>query len=218
MFLEQSMPFHFLSLKELAVRVVLKEDVPFQALPQKFPLRRMLDKLSTFPGDYKLIETRPERLTKTGGGVPTPEEINRIKSSSDYRLLKPTQLPSNTLSISKAAKPSAYLWLVKFSSNDLLRLPSRFVTHTSCLGPLVVCGSYMEEYTEIADGNVSYKNSRFDRSPSTSDGDKPSISVEEEWLFEMEDANKMMKVTVNITFHKIDPDIGISKCHVFQRN
>ena len=211
------MPFHFLSLKELAVRVVLKEDVPFQALPQKFPLRKVLDKLSTFPGDYKLIETRPERLTKTGGGVPTPEEINRIKSSSYYRLLKPPQLP-NTLSISKAAKPSADLWLVKFSSNDLLRLPSRFVTHTSCLGALVeVCGS-LEEYTEIADGNVSYKKNGFDRSPSTSGGDKPSISVEEERLFEMEDNNKMMKVTVNRIFHKIDPDIGISRCHVFQRN
>ena len=205
------MPFHFLSLKELAVRVVLKEDVPFQALPQKFPLRRMLDKLSTFPGDYKLIETRPERLTKTGGGVPTPEEINRIKSSCDYRLLEPPL--RNTLFISKAAKPSADLWLVKSSSYDLFRIPSRFQTHR--YSPW---GEYLEAFTEIADGNVSYKNSRFDRSPSTSDGDKPSISVEEEWLFEMEDNNKMMKVTGNRIFHKIDPDIGISRCHVFQRN
>ena len=203
------MPFHFLSLKELAVRGVLKEDVPFQALPQKFPLRRMLDKLSTFPGDYKLIEVRPERLTKTGGGVPTPEEIDRIKSSCDYRLLEPPL--RNTLFISKAAKFSADLWLVKSSSYGLFRFPSRFQTHTCW-------GEYLEAITEIADGNVSYKNSRFDRSPSTSGGDKPSISVEEEWLLEVEDNNKMMKVTVNRIFHKIDPDIGISRCHVFQRN
>ena len=206
------MPFHFLSLKELALRVVLQEDVSFQALPQEFPLRRELEKLSTFPGDYKLIETRPERLTKTGGGVPTPEEINRIKSSSYYRLLKSPQLPS-TLPISKAAKPSAELWLVKFSSNDPFRLPSRIVTRT-CPSS----GEYVEEYTEIADGNVSFKACGFEKSPSTSGGDEPSLLVEEEVLFEMEDADKMMKVTVNQTFHKIDPDIGISKCHVFQRN
>jgi len=197
----------------LAMRVVLQEDVPFQALPQEFPLRRVLDKLTTFPGDYKLIETRPERLTKTGGGVPTSEEINRIKSSSYYKLLKTRPSP-NTLSISKAAKPSADLWLVRFSSNDLFRFPSRFGTHTF----LEIYGSYVEAYTEIADGNVSYKYSVFDRSPSTSSGDKPSISVEEEWLLEVEDNNKMMKVTVNRIFHKIDPDIGISRCHVFQRN
>ena len=205
------MPFHFLSLKELAMRVVLQEDVSFQALPQEFPLRRVLDKLSTFPGDYKLIETRPERLTKIGGGVPTPEEINRIKSSRYNRFLE-LPLPS-TLSISKTAKPSADLWLVKFSSIDLFRLPSRFVTHT-----LPPSGTYVEEYTEIASGNVSYKFSGFEKSPSTSGGDKPSLRFEEEWLFEMEDNNKMMKVTVNSTFHEIDPDIGISKCHVFQRN
>ena len=58
------MPFHFLSLKELAMRVVLQEDVPFQALPQEFPLRRVLDKLSIFPGDYKLIETRPHPVAR----------------------------------------------------------------------------------------------------------------------------------------------------------
>ena len=203
------MPFHFLSLKELAMRVVLQEDVSFQALPQEFPLRRVLDKLSTFPGDYKLIETRPERLTKIGGGVPTPEEINRIKSSSYYRLIKALQLPK-TLSISKTAKPSADLWLVKFSSNGL---PSRIVTYT-----LPPSGTYVEEYTEIGSGNVSYKFSGFERSTSTSGSDKLSISIENEVLFEMEDDNKMMKVTVNTIFHKIDPDIGFSKCHVFQRN
>ena len=206
------MPFHFLSLKELAMRVVLQEDVPFQALPPEFPLRRVLDKLSIFPGDYKLIEARPERLTKIGGGVPTPEEINRIESSSYYRLLKTRPSP-NTMSISKAAKPSADMWLVKSSRNDLFRFPSRIVTHT-----LPSSGAYGEKYTEIADGNVSYKYSGFDRSPSTSGGDKPSISVEEEWLFEMENNNKMLKVTVNRIFHEIDPDIGISNCHVFQRN
>ena len=207
------MPFHFLSLKELAMRVVLKEDVPFQALPQEFPLRRVLDKLSTFPGDYKLIETRPERLTKAGGGVPTPEEINRIKSSSYYKLLKTRPSP-NTLSISKAAKPSADLWLVRFSSNDLFRFPSRFGTHTF----LEIYGSYVEAYTEIADGNVSYKYSVFDRSPSTSGGDKPSIYFGREILFEMGDDNKVMKLTVKNVLHEVDQDIECSQCFVFQRN
>ena len=101
------MPLLFLSLKELAMRAVLQEKVSFEDLPQTFALRKELDKVSNFHGSYKLIETRSEKFTKTGGGAPTPEEINRIKSHSLYRVLPP--LPP-TLSISKASKTSAYLW------------------------------------------------------------------------------------------------------------
>ena len=101
------MPLLFLSLKELAMRAVLQEEVSFEDLPQTFPLRKELDKLSNFHGSYKLIKTRSEKFTKTGGGAPTPEEINRIKSNGRYKVLPP---PPPTLSISKASKTSAYLW------------------------------------------------------------------------------------------------------------
>ena len=47
---EEKMPLLFLSLKELAMRAVLKEEVSFQDLPQTFPLRKELDKLSKFHG------------------------------------------------------------------------------------------------------------------------------------------------------------------------
>ena len=197
----------FLSLKELAMRTVLQEDVSFEALPNTFTLRRELDKLCDFPGSYKLNETRPEKFTKTGGGAPTPEEINRIKSTDFYRLP-----PPSTLSISKASKTSDDLWLLKLSNNDLVWLPSRNVTETFT-DPF---GYYVEAGTEIADGNVTFKNiwsRRF-----IPRGDKPSIFFEEEWLFEMEDDNKMMKLTEKNILHEVDPDIKMYTTYVFQRN
>ena len=202
------MPLLFLSLKELAMRAVLQEEVSFEDLPP--PLRKELDKLSNFHGSYKLIETRSEKFTKTGGGAPTPEEINRIKSHSLYRVLPP---PPPTLSISKASKTSALLWLVKNSNNvTLIRLPKRNKTDT------LPSGHSWEGCTEIGDGDVTYKRIKFKRSTSTSGDDKPSIIFELEILFEMEDDNKVMKMTVKSIFHEVDPDIERSQCYVFQRN
>ena len=88
------MPLLFLSLKELAMRAVLQEEVSFEDLPP--PLRKELDKLSNFHGSYKLIETRSEKFTKKGGGAPTPEEINRCGS---YMVLPGMPHSPPTLSI-----------------------------------------------------------------------------------------------------------------------
>ena len=109
------MPLLFLSLKELAMRAVLQEEVSFEDLPQTFALRKELDKLSNFHGSYKLIETRSEKFTKKGGGAPTPEEINRFKSHEFYMACMVLLPPTPTLSISKTSKTSAHLWLVKNS-------------------------------------------------------------------------------------------------------
>ena len=71
----------------------------------------------------------------------------------------------------------------------------------------------MEASTEIADGNVTFKNiwsRRFIQGP--------SIFFEEEWLFEMEDDNKMMKLTEKNILHEVDPDIKMYTTYVFQRN
>ena len=202
------MPLLFLSLKELAMRAVLKEEVSFQDLPPL--LRKRLDKLSNFPGRYKLIETRSEKFTKTGGGAPTPEEINRIKSHEFYMFYK-CGLPLPTL-ISKASKTSAHLWLVQISNTYLARLPSRNVTDT------LPSGYYCEEGTEIGDGDVNIKKIFFKRSTSTSGGDIPSIYFGREVLFEMGDDNKVMKLTVKNVLHEVDQDIECSQCFVFQRN
>ena len=86
------MPLLFLSLKELAMRAVLQEEVSFEDLPP--PLRKELDKLSNLHGNYKLIETRTEKFTKTGGGAPTPEEINRTKSHTDLEFVKKFTRPN----------------------------------------------------------------------------------------------------------------------------
>ena len=201
------MPLLFLSLKELAMRAVLQEEVPFEDLPP--PLRKELDKLSNFHGSYKLIETRSEKFTKTGGGAPTPEEINRIKSHSLYKF-RPHSPP--TLSISKASKTSAHLWLVKPPNPHFVHLPSRNVTNT------FPSGNYCEEGTEIGDGDVNIKKIFFKRSTSTSGGDKPSIYFGREILFEMGDDNKVMKLTVKNVLHEVDQDIECSQCFVFQRN
>ena len=202
------MPLLFLSLKELAMRAVLQEEVSFEDLPP--PLRKELDKLSTFHGSYKLIKTRSEKFTKTGGGAPTPEEINRIKSNGRYKVLPP---PPPTLSISKASKTSAHLWSVEISNTHFACLPSRNVTHT------LPSGNYWgEDGTEIGDGDVTFKAIYFKRSTSTSGGDIPSIIFEREILFEMEDDNKVMKMTRKSIFHEVDQDIECSQCFVFQRN
>ena len=205
------MPLLFLSLKELAMRAVLQEEVSFEDLPQTFALRKELDKVSNFHGSYKLIETRSEKFTKTGGGAPTPEEINRIKSHGLYKVLLPPP-PTRSVSISKASKTSGHLWLVKISNTYFLHLPSRNVTHT------LPSGNFWEEGTEIGDGDVNLKKINFKRSTSTSGGDKPSIIFELEILFEMEDDNKVMKLTVKNILHEVDPDIECSQCFVFQRN
>ena len=144
------MPLLFLSLKELAMRAVLKEEMSFQDLPTR--LRKELDKLSNFPGCYKLIETRSEKFTKTGGGAPTPEEINRIKSHSLYKF-RPHSPP--TLSISKASKTSAHLWFVKIPNTHFVRLYKRNMTQT------FPSGNYCEEGTEIGDGDVTFKKAKF---------------------------------------------------------
>ena len=206
------MPLLFLSLKELAMRAVLQEEVSFEDLPP--PLRKGLDKVSNFHGSYKLIETRSQKFTKTGGGAPTPEEINRIKYYSLYMVLPGMPHSPPTLSISKASKTSALLWLVENSDNDnILRLPSRKVTHT------YPSGNYCwEEGTEIGDGDINFKKIYFKRSTSTSGGDIPSIISELEILFEMEDDNKVMKLTRKLIFHVAAPDIECSQCFVFQRN
>ena len=200
------MPLLFLSLKELAMRAVLKEEVSFQDLPP--PLRKELDKLSNFPGRYKLIETRSEKFTKTGGGAPTPEEINRIKSHDLYHthiyLYTVPLPPSPTLSISKASKTSAHLWLVR-NWNGNLYIPSRNVTHTT------PSGQVWENGTQIGDGDVK-------RSSSTSGGDPPSIMEELEILFEMEDGNKVMKMTRRTILHEVATNIECCQCYVFQRN
>ena len=203
------MPLLFLSLKELAMRAVLQEEVSFEDLPP--PLRKELDKLSNFHGSYKLIETRSEKFTKKGGGAPTPEEINRCGSNM---VLPGMPHSPPTLSISKASKTSALLWLVENSDNDnILRLPSRKVTHT------YPSGNYCwEEGTEIGDGDINFKKIYFKRSTSTSGGDIPSIISELEILFEMEDDNKVMKMTRKNILHEVDPDIERSQCFVFQRN
>ena len=203
------MPLLFLSLKELAMRAVLQEEVSFEDLPQTFPLRKELDKLSNFHGSYKLIKTRSEKFTKTGGGAPTPEEINRIKSNGRYKVLPP---PPPTLSISKASKTSAYLWSVEISNTHIYCLPSRNMTHT------LPSGNFWEEGTEIGDGDVNIKKIFFKRSTSTSGGDILSIYFGREVLFEMEDDNKVMKLTVKNVLHEVDQDIECSQCFVFQRN
>ena len=168
------MPLLFLSLKELAMRAVLKEEVSFQDLPQTFPLRKELDKLSNFPGRYKLIETRSEKFTKTGSGAPTEEEITRFKSHSLYWVLPP---PPPTLSISKASTKT-HLW---FTSLDFVQLRKRNKTNT-------LAGGYywVEEGTEIKGGDVSFKEIHYKRSTSTSGGDIPSFICELETLFQME--------------------------------
>ena len=199
------MPLLFPSLKELAMRVVLQEEVSFEDLPQTFPLRKELDKVSNIHGSYKLIETRSKKFTKTVGGAPTPEEINRIKSHLN-------RSPPPTLSISKASKTSAYLWSVEISNTHIYCLPSRNVTHT------LPSGNFWEEGTEIGDGDVNIKKIFFKRSTSTSGGDIPSIYFGREVLFEMEDDNKVMKLTVKNVLHEVDQDIECSQCFVFQRN
>ena len=210
------MPLLFLSLKELAMRAVLQEEVSFEDLPP--PLRKELDKLSNFHGSYKLIETRSEKFTKTGGGAPTPEEINRMKSHDLYQfnLIYPLP-PSPTLFISKAFKTSlgqpwtTNLWSVR-NWNGALRLPSRNVTNT------LPFGKYCETVTLIGDGDVTYKGIYFKRSTSSSGGDLPSIIYEEEILFEMEDGNKVMKMTRRIILHEVATNIECCQCYVFQRN
>ena len=213
------MPLLFLSLKELAMRAVLQEEVSFEDLPP--PLRKEFDKLSNFHGSYKLIETRSEKFTKTGGGAPTPEEINRIKSHDlyhDHIYLYTVPLPpSPTLSISKASKTSADLWLVR-NWNSLLHLQSRNVTDTGTLGHWVPFGKYCETVTLIGDGDVTYKAIYFKRSTSSSGGDLPSIIYELEILFEMEDGNKVMKMTRRIILHEVATNIECCQCYVFQRN
>ena len=205
---EEKMPLLFLSLKELAMRAVLQEEVSFEDLPP--PLRKELVKLSNFHGGYKLIEPGSEKFTKTGGGAPTPEEIDRIKSHHLYRVLP---LPPPTLSISKASKTSAHLWLVENSTNThFVRLFNRNVTHT------LPSGNHWESSTEFRDGDVTFKSIFFKRSISSSGGGTPSIIYELEILFEMEDDNKVMKLTVKSIFHEVDPDIECSQSYVFQRN
>ena len=213
------MPLLFLSLKELAMRAVLQEEVSFQDLPPL--LRKRLDKLSNFPGSYKLIETRSEKFTKTGGGAPTPEEINRIKSHDLYHthiyLYTVPLPPSPTLSISKAFKTSlgqpwtTNLWSVR-NWNGALRLPSQNVTNT------LPFGKYCETVTLIGDGDVTYKAIYFKRSTSSSGGDLPNIIYELDDLFEMEDGNKVMKMTRRIILHEVATNIECCQCYVFQRN
>ena len=207
----------FLSLKELAMRAVLQEEVSFEDLPQKFALRKELDKVSNIHGSYKLIETRSKKFTKTVGGAPTPEEINRIKSHLN-------RSPPPTLSISKASRTSAHLWVVKDPNThlvfppstssttlSLVYLPYRNVTYT------LPSGNYWEASTDIGNGDVISKKIFFKRSTSTSGGDIPSIVVaQQEILFEMEE--EVMKLTVKSIVHKVDPDIECSQCYVFQRN
>ena len=89
---------------------------------------------------------------------------------------------------------------------------SRNVTHT------LPSGNFWEEGTEIGDGDVNIKKIFFKRSTSTSGGDVPSIYFGREVLFEMEDDNKVMKLTVKNVLHEVDQDIECSQCFVFLSN
>ena len=101
--------------------------------------------------------------------------------------------------------------MVKNSNNDnFVLLPYRNVTYTY--------PPNWEASTEIGDGDVTFKAIYFKRSTSSSGGDLPSIIYELEILFQMEDGNKVMKMTRRIILHEVATNIECCQCYVFQRN
>ena len=64
-----------LTLKQLATRVVVREDLSIKNLPN--PLKRELEALALLPGNYTIIG-KAKKLGKCGGGNLTREEIVRI--------------------------------------------------------------------------------------------------------------------------------------------
>ena len=61
-----------LTLKQLATRVVVREDLPIKDLPN--PLKRELEALAMLPGNYTIIGESKE-LGKCGGGNLTRDEV-----------------------------------------------------------------------------------------------------------------------------------------------
>ena len=66
-----------LTLKQLAARVVVREDLPIKDLP--IPLKRELEALAMLPGNYTIIGESKE-LEKCGGGDLTRDEIVRVNA------------------------------------------------------------------------------------------------------------------------------------------
>ena len=64
-----------LTLKQLAIRVVVREDLPTKDLPNS--LKRELEALAMLPGDYTIIG-KAKKLGKCGGGNLTREELIRV--------------------------------------------------------------------------------------------------------------------------------------------
>ena len=64
-----------LTLKQLATRVVVREDLPIKDLPNT--LKRELEALAMLPGDYTIIGESKE-LGKVGGGNLTRDEEVRV--------------------------------------------------------------------------------------------------------------------------------------------
>jgi len=74
-----------LTLKQLATRVVVREDLPIKDLP--YPLKREVEALAMLPGDYTIIG-ESKKLGKCGGGNMTRDEIVRVNGMFEKGKMK----------------------------------------------------------------------------------------------------------------------------------
>ena len=151
-----------LTLKQLATRVVVREDLPIKDLP--YPLKRELEALAMLPGDYTIIGESKE-LGKCGGGNLTRDEIVRVNGMFEKGKMKSALMGAvgqrvqvsviNTTTGTEKEKQ----WRVKrnagpriqnlFSLRNMVTEEKVDETGTKVVGPLLV-----------DEGRVTYKSCR----------------------------------------------------------
>ena len=152
-----------LSLKELAMRVAVKENLQLEDLSTtSFPVKE-LDALARIPGNY-IVARMNVCFSKCGGGVlASGDEINEVKSTPLYNADMCMTRPGRRFSVVKAVINGDLKWIFEFdtvgcfcSRNHTIIRSSQNETERSN-----VPGCYGEHTMSIGTGKVVSNDSLY---------------------------------------------------------
>ena len=145
-----------LSLKELAMRVAVKENLQLEDLSTtSFPVKE-LDALARIPGNY-IVARMNVCFSKCGGGVlASGDEINEVKSTPLYNAEMCMTRPGRRFSVVKAVINGDLKWIFEFDtvgcfcsrSHTIIRSSQNETERTN------VPGCYVELTMSIGTGKV----------------------------------------------------------------
>ena len=164
-----------LSLKEQAMVVAVKENLQLEDLPKtrfivtiltlflrtinyqtiRFPAKE-LKALVKILGSYVITQSTVS-FNKVGGGVPTSDEINEVKSTDWYKACMCTMGPGRKIAISKMVNDGDLQWSFEYDTEGCTcSYPHLFTlsSHNKIIPAVSAPGRYWERTVSIGAGKL----------------------------------------------------------------